>query len=48
MQVMNDRVVKVCRDAYSPPLETRGIAAFLPGSIFFAVCIRFIYERLQP
>ena len=40
MQAMNDRVVKSSRNSYSPPLETRGIAAFLPGSIFFTLCIR--------
>src|SRR6266404_2957257 len=25
---------------YPPPFETRGIAAFTPGSIFFALCLR--------
>src|SRR5882672_1108902 len=40
MQAMNDRVVKSFRNSYPDPLETRGIAAFLPGSIFFALCIR--------
>src|SRR6267378_3743432 len=40
MQAMNDRVVKSFRNSYSPPLETRGMAAFLPRSIFFGLCIR--------
>ena len=37
---MSDRVVKSLGDSYSPPLKTRGMAAFLPGSIFFGLCIR--------
>src|SRR5882724_11875072 len=40
MQAMNARVVKSFGDSYSPPFEARGMAAFLPGSIFFALCIR--------
>jgi hypothetical protein len=40
MQAMNDRVVKSFRNSYPDPLETRGIAAFLLGSIVFALCIR--------
>src|SRR6266478_4256600 len=40
MQAMSDRVVKSLGDSYSPPLKTRGMAAFLPGSIFFGLCIR--------
>jgi len=40
MQAMNDRVATSFRNSYSPPLETGGIAAFLPASIFFALCIR--------
>src|SRR5712664_2617661 len=40
MQAMNDRVATSFRNSYSPPLETGGTAPFLPGSIFFALCIR--------
>jgi hypothetical protein len=43
MQAINDRVATSFRNSYSPPLETGGIAAFLPGS-FFAL----VYERTQP
>jgi hypothetical protein len=40
MQAMNDPVATSFHNSYSPPLETGGIAAFLPASIFFALCIR--------
>jgi len=39
---MNVRVARSFRNSYSPPLKTRGIAAFLSGNMFFffALCIR--------
>ncbi len=40
MQAINDGVAMSFRNSYSPPLETSGIAAFLPEGIFVALCIR--------